>query len=94
MKAYDIDIENLRESQEITDEKELLKLKLTSEFLKVTSKMKTEDILFSTGLHKSDLSRLRSLNVSRFTIDRIVSYLDDLGFTTAIKVKSKKTVAS
>lgn len=90
MNPYEIDIEKLKESEEIKDEKELLKLKLVSAFLKATSKMKTEDILSATGLDKSDLSRLRSMNVSRFTIDRIVGFLDALGFSTQIDVKPKK----
>jgi hypothetical protein len=64
MNPYDIDIDELIESEEIKDEKELLKLKLVGEFLQVTSKMTTEEVLLETGLHKSDLSRLRSLNIT------------------------------
>jgi hypothetical protein len=90
MNPYDIDIEKLKESKEITDEKELLKLKLTAAFLKAISKMSTDDVLSMTGLHKSDLSRLRALNVGRFTIDRIVGFLDALGFSTKIDVKPKQ----
>lgn len=90
MNPYDIDIEALKESEEIKDEKELLKLKLAIEFLKAISKMETGVVLLRTGLHKSDLSRLRSMNLSRFTIDRIVSFLDTLGFTTSISVRSKE----
>ena len=52
--------------------------------------MKTDQILSITGLHKSDLSRLKSLDVKRFTIDRIVGFIDALGFSTSIKIKSKK----
>jgi predicted XRE-type DNA-binding protein len=90
MSAYEVDIEKLKESEEIKDEKELLKLKLVAAFLKATSKMETEEILSLTRLHKSDLSRLRALNVSRFTIDRIVGFLDALGFSTNIDVKPKQ----
>lgn len=90
MNPYRVDIEKLKESKEITDEKELLKLKLVSAFLKVTSKMSTDEILILTGLHKSDLSRMRAMNVSRFTIDRIIGLLGDLGFSTKIDVKPKK----
>ncbi len=90
MSAYEVDIEKLKESEEIKDEKELLKLKLVAAFLKATSKMETEEILSLTRLHKSDLSRLRTLNVSRFTIDRIVGFLDALGFSTSIDVKPKQ----
>lgn len=90
MNPYEIDVEKLIESKEIKDEKDLLKLKLVSAFLKATANRKTEDILSTTGLDKSDLSRLRSMNVSRFTIDRIVGILDVLGFSTKINVKPKK----
>lgn len=90
MNPYDIDVEALKESEEIKDEKELLKLKLAVEFLKAISKMETDVVLLRTGLHKSDLSRLRSMNLSRFTIDRIVSFLDALGFTTSVSVHSKE----
>jgi|SaaInlStandDraft_2_1057019.scaffolds.fasta_scaffold238810_2 hypothetical protein len=90
MNPYDLDIEKLKESKVITDEKELLKLKLTSAFLKAISKMSTDDVLSATGLHKSDLSRLRALNVSRFTIDRIVGFLDVLGFSTKIDVERRE----
>ena len=90
MNPYDIDIDKLIESKEITDEKELLKLKLTAAFLKATAKMSANDILSATGLHKSDLSRFRTLNVSRFTIDKIVGLLDDLGFTTKVNIEAKK----
>lgn len=90
MNPYDIDIEKLKESKEITDEKELLKLKLTAAFLKAIAKMSTDDVLSATGLHKSDLSRLRALNVSRFTIDKIVGLLDDLGFSTKVDVEPRE----
>lgn len=91
MNPYQIDIESLQESLEITDEKELLKLKLVAEFLKIISKMETVDILEKTGLDKSDLSRIKCLSLERFTIDRIVNFLDALGFSTTVKVMPKKT---
>ncbi len=90
MNPYEIEIKKLEESQEVIDAKDLLKLKLTSEFLKATAKMETREIISITGLHKSDLSRLRALNTTRFTIDRIVGFLDILGFSTSFKVKPKK----
>jgi predicted XRE-type DNA-binding protein len=89
MNPYDIDVEGLHESAEIKDEKELLKLRLTAEFLRITAKMPTDEVLAKTGLHKSDLSRLRTFSLSRFTIDRIITLLDALGYTTSIKVKVK-----
>lgn len=90
MNPYDIDIEKLKESREILDEKELLKLKLTFAFLKAISKMSTDDVIETTGLHKSDISRLRALNVSRFTIDKIIGLLDDLGFRVKLDVESRE----
>lgn len=90
MNPYKIDIESLQESLKFTDEKNLLKLKLVAEFLKIISKMDTPEVLDKTGLHKSDLSRIKSLSLDRFTIDRIVSFIDALGFSTAIKVTAKK----
>ncbi|CBW26015.1 hypothetical protein BMS_1136 [Halobacteriovorax marinus SJ] len=90
MNPYEVDIDKLQESKEVKDEKELLKLKLVSAFLKASSKMSSEEIISLTGLHKSDLSRLRSMNVKRFTIDKIVGLLDDLGFSTKIDVARKE----
>ena len=86
MNPYEIDIDTLLESNEITDGKELLKTKLVAEFLKITSKMETSEVLSLTGLDKSDLSRLRSFSLARFSIDRIVNLLDVLGFSTEVEV--------
>lgn len=82
--------EDLKESIEVTDHKELLKLELNASFLKITGKMKTEDVIAKTGLHKSDISRLRAMNLSRFSIDRLIGLLDSLGFATQVKVGPKK----
>ncbi len=90
MNPYDIDFEKLKESEEVKDETELLKLKLVTAFLKVTVSMDTAEILSATGLHKSDLSRLRAMSVQRFTIDRIVRILDSLGFSTSVNVEVKE----
>ena len=91
MNPYDIDIEKLKESKEIKDEREILKLKLVSAFIKATSNLSSEEIIDLTGIHKSDLSRLRAMNVSRFSIDKMVGLLDDLGFSTKVKVEPKKS---
>ena len=88
MNPYDVDI--LIESKEVLDHKELLKMKLNASFLKVTSKMDSDEIISKTKLHKSDLSRLRAMNLSRFSIDRLIGLLDSLGFTTQVKVQPKK----
>jgi hypothetical protein len=62
--VYRVDIENLEESEEITDPVELIKLKLVADFLKATKDISSVDIIKATGIHKSDLSRLRSMNAS------------------------------
>ena len=89
MNPYQIDIEKLKESLEIKDEKEILKIKLAAAFIKATSNMSSKEILSKTGLHKSDLSRIRTMSIKRFTIDKIISLLGDLGFSTNIQVKRK-----
>lgn len=90
MNPYDIDYRNLKESTQITDEKELLKLRLIASFNKITSQMETDAILEATGLHKSDLSRLRTFGLDRFSIDRLITLLNSLGYTTVLNVKPKK----
>ena len=89
MNAYDIDIKKLKESKEITEQKDLLKMKLVSEFLKITSQMDSSEILNITKLHKADLSRLRAMNTDRFTIDRLVGILSRLGCSMKFVFKKK-----
>lgn len=89
MNPYNVNFKNLKISEEITDERELLKLKLASYFLKITSKMTTDEIILRTGIHKSDLSRIRTSNIKRYTVDKMILLLDLLGFSTKIEVKKK-----
>lgn len=89
MNPYDIDIDELVESKEVTDEKELLKYQLAGEFLKITKKMSTQEILKKTGLDKSDLSRLRVVSVERYSIGKIIGLLSRLGYTAKVKVVKK-----
>lgn len=89
MNPYKINTKDLKISRNIKDQKELLKLKLAVSLLKLTKDLDTERILFATGLHKSDLSRLRSLNIQRFSIDRLISILDGLGFSTNLDIVPK-----
>lgn len=86
MNPYKIDIKKLNVSEAITDEKELLKFRLASGLLKILLKMETSEILEKTDLDKSDLSRLRSLNVERFSIDRILGILNALGFSAKFSI--------
>lgn len=87
---YDVNIEELEESKEVTDKTEILKLRLASEFVRVSSKMSSQEIMEQTGLDKSDLSRLRVGNADRFSIDRIVSLLAALGFEATVRVKKNQ----
>ena len=90
MGPYKIDTKNLALSQEITDEKEILKLKLIGAFNKITRKMTSDEIMLVTGLHKSDLSRLRTFGMARFTIDRLIGLLDSLGYCAKLDIGPKK----
>ena len=90
MGPYRVDLEHLGYSKEITDERDILKLKLIARFCEITSNMATNEILDLTGLHKSDLSRLRTFGMDRFTIDRLIGLLDSLGYVTKIDVKRKR----
>lgn len=89
MNPYKINVKDLNISRNIKDQKELLKLKLAVSLLKAIKDLDTENILLATGLHKSDLSRLRSLNIQRFSIDRLISILDGLGFSTNLDIVTK-----
>jgi predicted XRE-type DNA-binding protein len=89
MSIFDYEYKDRQDSKKINDEREILKLKLISHFLKLTKRMDTQDILFKTGLHKSDLSRLRSFGSKRFTIDRLVLILNKLGHVVNFNIKAK-----
>lgn len=90
MSAFEIDLKKIKNSRPVTDEKELIKLQLATAFLKATAIMESLEILEATGIHKSDLSRIRSMNLDRFTIDRLIGLLDDLGYSTTVAIKPKK----
>lgn len=90
MNPYKIDIKKLKVSKEVTDEKEILKRQLAKKLYELISDMSPSEISTKTGLHKSDISRLKILNVDRFSIDRIVTILDSLGYIMTFKIISKK----
>ena len=90
MNPYKIDLSKFKESEKILDPKDLIKFKLIAVLLKTISKMENNEVLKITGLDKSDLSRLKALNIKRFSIDRIIILLDKLGLSTKIDVKPKK----
>ena len=91
MHPYKIDQSKLRESEKNLDQKDLIKLELISALLKAISKMESNEALEITGLDKSNLSRLKSLSLKRFSIERIINLLDHLGLATKVDVKPKKT---
>jgi len=86
MNPYDIDINKLIDSEQISDEKIILKYRLFNEFLKLTKKLTSDEIISLTGLNKSDLSRIRSLNFDRYSIGKAIDLLESLGYSTKIKV--------
>ena len=90
MNPYKIDLSKLKESEKILDPKDVIKLKLISALLRAISKMENNEVLKITGLDKSDLSRLKSLSIKRFSIERIINLLDQLGLATKIDVKPKR----
>lgn len=90
MNPYDIDASKLKISKKITDEKEILKLKISAAFMNATSDMSTEEILSKVTIDKSDLSRIRTTDVRRFTVDRLIGFLSQLGYSTNIDVILKK----
>ena len=90
MNPYNVNIDELKESLDVNDDKGILKLELVARILKITKKMETSDILKKTGLHKSDLSRLRAMSLERFSLDKIVNLLGSLGYTMKVIVKPKQ----
>ena len=90
MNPYDVDYTKFKESELITDERDLLKLKLFAAFHDATIKMTIEEIIEITKLDKSDVSRLRTFGIDRFTIDRLIGILETLGVSTEMSFKPRK----
>jgi predicted XRE-type DNA-binding protein len=86
MNPYDIDYTKLKESKKITENKEILKLQLASIFVDKIEGLETSEVLKRTGLDKSDLSRIMTTNVSRFSLERLIGLLNKLGYTAKISV--------
>lgn len=92
MNPYEINHNKFKGSKKITDERDLLKLKLINQLKEVMSPLDTQEIIKLTGLDKSDLSRLRVSSYQRFSIDRLIKIFDQLGFKAEVLlVKKKKT---
>lgn len=91
---YEIDVSKLKISREITNPNELLKLQLGVAFASAVSNMETTEILEKTGLDKADLSRLRSMSGGlRFSIERLLSLLQKVGYTAKISLEPIKKKA-
>ena len=89
---YNVDYSKFKDSEKITDKKELLKLQLIADFLKAAEKRDTSEVLAITGLHKSDYSRLKTITgARRFSIDKIIGFLFDLGLVPIVKVKKQNS---
>jgi predicted XRE-type DNA-binding protein len=90
MNPYDIDYSKFKPSKEITDPRDIFKLKLLAYFKKMTEDLSTQEIIEKVGLDKSDISRLRVSDYRRFTIDRLINILGRLGCEFDLKLKPKK----
>ena len=93
MNPYDIDYSKFKESKKVTNEKDLLKLRLLGRLNKIISKMETQEILDVTKLDKSDLSRVRCSDFARFSLDRIIKIFNSLGYRAEISIVSMKKVS-
>ncbi len=84
---YDIDIDSIPLSTEITDPEVLLKYKLSAQLNKIFDTLTVEEIVAKTGLDRSDISRIRIQSIKRFSIDRIIKIIYQLGQTVSITVQ-------
>lgn len=89
MNPYKVDYSKFKGSKKITDQRDLLKLRLMAQLKEVMDGMETQEILSITGLDKSDLSRLRVSSFERFSIDRLIKIFDQLGFQAELFVTKK-----
>jgi len=90
---YDVDIDTIKESRRITDEWEILKYKVSAKINDVFDTLTTEEIVEKTGLNRSDISRIRIQSIKRFSLDRLVKILCQLGKSVSLTVKDKKDVS-
>lgn len=90
---YEIDVDTIKPSRKVTDERELLKYRLSAEINKILDRLTTEQAVDKTGLNRADLSRIKIQSISRFSIDRLIKILILLGQSVSITVKTKKTAS-
>ncbi len=93
MNPYNVDYSKFKVSKKITDHKDLLKLHLLARLNEIIFEMETQEILELTKLDKSDLSRIRCSDFSRFSIDRIIGLFNCLGYKAEILIKPLKKVS-
>jgi predicted XRE-type DNA-binding protein len=93
MNPYDIDYTKFKISKKITNEGDLLKLRLLAKLNQIIENMETQDILDLTGLDKSDLSRIRISSFQRFSIDRLLKIFNQLGYKADFSIAKKKKVS-
>lgn len=92
MNPYEVNYNKLKESEDpshITDPKFKIKLCIVKSFLESTSHMSNKEIIEKTKIDKSDLSRIRALNIKRYSIDRLIGILIDLGFKANFSITPK-----
>lgn len=87
MNPYDIEYSKFKESKKITDDRDPLKLRLLADQKEIMSSIETQEILFITGLDKSDLSRIRISN------DRLIGLFSKLGYKAQFSIEKKKKVS-
>jgi predicted XRE-type DNA-binding protein len=87
---YNINFKKLKESKKISDEKDLFKLSLLTQLNLIIEKLETKEILEYTGLDKSDLSRIRISNYQRFSSDRLINIISELGYRAECTLTKKK----
>jgi predicted XRE-type DNA-binding protein len=86
MNPYDVDYSKFKESKEITDPIDILKVELIARFLDVAYKMERDEVLAVTKLDKSDFSRIQSLKLDRFSVERLMRLTMRLGYKIDLKI--------
>ena len=86
----DEEINKMKPSRIITDEKEKFKYKLAGKLSEILIKMNREEAITKSGLDSADVSRLLCGGYARFSIDRIIGILFRLGYTPEVTLKRKR----
>lgn len=89
MNPYKFNTKRLKLSKPVTGPLHIIKLELAGLFITATEKMSPQEIINICSLHKADISRIRTHQLERFSIDRLIKLLDLLGFTTKLQISKK-----